>query len=259
MLTLACACLADAVLAQYSAPNDRIAFEERTDAWRKELHENIGVAPAEWSEAWRPPYPPHHLLGDTETVQTRTAYIHDAAASVVDMRAQAVSVGLERLQEVLPRCVSAEQACYALDAIKTFLMTGDNFAQIDAASLLRKVRRAPPDGYRPCTRLHCPGGRRAAARVAAGWPPDVAAVAAPVAGRGRRRRRLGSRRRRRRCRCCRRRRRCLAPPSPASRPSDLPRCSRVGGLLPTPLSPPLALAACPPHLSRGRLASALRR
>jgi hypothetical protein len=138
---------------RYSAPKDRTEFETRLNTWRAELSENITVPPSDWSatlsmlddqlhpfgwregnlleneqakpeswtQAWRQPYRPHHLLGDARTQGARAAYIHGATEDAILFRAQAVAVDLKRLQDQLPGCVTAEQAVSALTAIRDFL------------------------------------------------------------------------------------------------------------------------------------------
>ena len=59
----------------YSAKEDRKQFENRLNDWRLELSENINKPQKEWSQPWRPPYPPHHLLGDPQTQYDRANYI----------------------------------------------------------------------------------------------------------------------------------------------------------------------------------------
>lgn len=123
-----------------SAPNDRKDFEARLNEWRVELSENIHKPPSEWSQPWRPPYRPHHLLGDPLTQCRRDAYIAAAANDVVTFRAQAVAVQLKKLQDQLPVCQTADQAVSTLVAIRDFLETPGNMPQIDAALVLRQVR-----------------------------------------------------------------------------------------------------------------------
>lgn len=125
---------------RYSAHNDRTSFEHRLNDWRVELNENRTLPPGEWSQPWRPPYRPHHLLGDPVTQRRREAYINAAAEDVVSLSAQAVAVQLKRLQDQLPVCQTADQAVSALVAIRDFLETPGNMEQIDAALVLRQIR-----------------------------------------------------------------------------------------------------------------------
>ena len=104
------------------------------------LDENIHKAPAEWSQPWRPPYPPHHLLGDPLTQQRRASYIAEQAELATSLSAQAVAVQLKTLQDQLPVCQTAEQAVAALVAIRDFLSQPGTMEQIDAAVVLKQVR-----------------------------------------------------------------------------------------------------------------------
>ena len=125
----------------YSAKEDRKQFENRLNDWRLELSENINKPQKEWSQPWRPPYPPHHLLGDPQTQYDRANYIAAQAERATSLSAQAVTVQLKRLQDQLPVCQTAEQAVGALQAIVDFLEAPGNLYQIDAKSVLNQVRR----------------------------------------------------------------------------------------------------------------------
>ena len=52
----------------------------------------------------------------------------------------AVTVKLQILKDELPGCTTAEQAVKALEAVITFLSTGDNLIQIDAQAMLKQVQ-----------------------------------------------------------------------------------------------------------------------
>ena len=86
-----------------------------------------------------PSYRPHHLSGDPMTQMRHTEYIDRAAELQSTFSSHAVTVKLQILKDELPGCTTAEQAVKALEAIITFLLTGDNLMQIDAQAMLKQV------------------------------------------------------------------------------------------------------------------------
>jgi len=125
---------------KYAAPSHREQFASRLDQWCLEMDEVVNKPPNKWSQPWLPPYPPHHLLGDPLTQQRRGVAAQAEVELQTQLRAQAVNVRLQTLKEQLPSCVTAQQAVRVLEAIRTFLESGDTMRQIDAPALLRSVR-----------------------------------------------------------------------------------------------------------------------
>ena len=152
---------------RYTSNAHRDQFNERLDLWVQEMGEVSGVdptteeddtffraegagrppyfvyrSPSSWTHDWvQPPYIPHHMRGDPQTVATRNAYIAGAAEAKALFRAQAIQVGLDQLKDRLPTCSTAVEAVDALDAVHTYLETADHLAQIDAAATLKSVKR----------------------------------------------------------------------------------------------------------------------
>ena len=138
---------------RYTSPHDLVAFESRMNTWRSELSDNLkipeskwlpyaaaaalevndipsaaprsavrgGLAewpPKIWCEKWRAPYIPHHMRGDPLTLASKEAYVNNCETYRLDLRRQAITVELSKLQERLPLCVTAEQGVAALKAIR---------------------------------------------------------------------------------------------------------------------------------------------
>ena len=174
---------------RYTSPHDLVAFESRMNTWRSELSDNLkipeskwlpyaaaaalevndipsaaprsavrgGLAewpPKIWCEKWRAPYIPHHMRGDPLTLASKEAYVNNCETYRLDLRRQAITVELSKLQERLPLCVTAEQGVAALKAIRDFLdeerefraegshsmQRERNLKAVDAAALWKQVR-----------------------------------------------------------------------------------------------------------------------
>ena len=44
------------------------------------------TSPESWTQAWRPPFPPHHLLGDPLTRRKKASYVNQAAEEAERLR-----------------------------------------------------------------------------------------------------------------------------------------------------------------------------